>query len=390
MTPLEVDRIRAEIPALDKSIYMNTGGSGPMPQAAVDEIVETYRTVGAEGPDIDAVRGPVREKLEQSRGTVAGFFGVTPEEIAFVRCVSEGLNTVAFGMDWNPGDQVVVTDEEHPSGIMTWLNLAERRGIEVTKLKIATDRQELLTNLEAVITDRTRLLCISHVTTDTGTRLPAEEICRVAHERGVPVALDAAQSAGQFPVNLREMDCDFYSCTGHKWLLGGWGTGMLYVKRDWVDRLKVSWTGSQAGTWDRDTDDLQFADTAHRFEFGGRHDPLYNGMAKAIDFVESVGLDKVEARVGTLTARLKSAIAEIPGATLRSPESPEFSTGIVTFSVKGLDGADLNRQMWERWKVKGRPALKQTAMRLSTAFFNSELEMDEVTAAISTLANENR
>ncbi|MCH8185930.1 MAG: aminotransferase class V-fold PLP-dependent enzyme [Chloroflexi bacterium] len=387
---LDIDQIRRQIPALDKSIYMNTGGSGPMPRSAIDVIRDTYETAGTQGPDIPTVRGPIREQFEETRKTVARFFGVTPEEIALLRSVSEGLSTVAYGMDWSPGDEVIVTDEEHPSGIMIWLSLAEQKGIKVKKLRLVNDKTELLAGLDRLITGRTRLLCLSHVTTDTGTRLPAAEICSMAHDRGVPVAYDAAQSAGQFPIDLAAIDCDFYACTGHKWLLGGWGTGIFYVKREWVERLNISWTGSQAGTWDRDTDELQFADTAHRFEFGGRHDPLYNAMGNAIEFLDSTGLSEIEARVRVLTDRLKAGIAETSGVALRSPESPEFSTGIVTFSVNGLTGDDLNSQMWERWRVLGRAALKHSAMRLSTAFFTSDQEIDTVISAMGTLANENR
>ena len=387
---LDIDKIRSQIPSLDKSIYMNTGGTGPIPRSVIDAVTEAYETVGTQGPDVPTIRGGIREQFEETRNAAARFFAVKPEEIALLRSVSEGLSTVAYGMDWSPGDEVVVTDEEHPSGIMVWLNLAEQKGIEVKKLSLVNDKAELLARLDRIITDRTRLLCLSHVTTDTGTRLPATEICRMAHNRGVPVAFDAAQSAGQFPIDLEEIGCDFYACTGHKWLLGGWGTGIFYVKREWVEKLKVSWTGSQAGSWDRDTDYVQFADSAHRFEFGGRHEALYNAMGKALEFVDSTGLGEIEARVGVLTDRLKAGIAETKGATLRSPESPEFSTGIVTFSIDGLPGTDLNAQMWERWRVLGRAALKQSAMRLSTAFFNSDQEVDTVISAIGAIANENR
>ena len=387
---LDVDKIRSQIPALDKSIYMNTGGSGPMPRSAMNVVIDTYETAGTQGPDVPTVRGPIREQFEETRKTVARFFGVTPEEIALLRSVSEGLSTVAYGMDWSPGDEVIVTDEEHPSGIMIWLSLAEQKGIKVKKLALVADKSELLAGLDRIMTDRTRLLCLSHVTTDTGTKLPVADICKLAHDRGVPVAYDAAQSAGQFPIDLAAMDCDFYACTGHKWLLGGWGTGIFYVKREWVEKLRVSWTGSQAGTWDRDTDELKFADTAHKFEFGGRHDPLYNAMGTAIEFLDSTGLGEIEARVRVLTDRLKAGIAETSGVTLRSPESPEFSTGIVTFSVNGLTGTDLNSEMWDRWRVLGRAALKQSAMRLSTAFFTSDQEIETVSSAIGTLANENR
>ena len=389
MASVDVEGVRRDIPALRNSIYLNTGGSGPLPRAVVQEITGNYQSLLDQGGDVPGVRDAINEKFERTRKTVAEPFGVTPEEIALIRSVSEGLSTVAFGMDWQPGDEVIVTSEEHPSGIMVWLNLAGRRGIRVKKLCLVPEKAELLARLESMLTHRTRLIAVSHVTTDTGLKLPAQEICRLAHDRGIPVAFDAAQSAGQFPIDLREMDPDFYLATGHKWLLGGWGVGMMYVKSEWITRLNVSWTGSLASTWDRRTDGLEFLDSAHRFEFGGRHMPLYNGMAKGIELVHSVGLDNVQARVGELAGRLKSAIDEVPGATLRSPDSPEMSTGIVTFSVDGMTGVEVSKQMRERWRIIGRRALAETAMRLCVAFFISEEEIQTVISAISTLANEN-
>ena len=388
---LDLNRIRSDFPALGESIYMNTGGTGPLSRQMVDSITSQYRAAMEGGPDIPSIKGPINEEFEKARGTVADFFGVTPEEIAMLRSISEGLSTVAYGMDWHPGDEVIVTEEEHPTGIMVWLNLEAERGIKIRRMPLPEDRSEMLAGLDALINDCTKLVCISHVTTDTGTRLPAKEICDLAHARGVPVALDAAQSAGQFQVDLRDMDCDFYAGTGHKWLLGGWGTGFFYVKRDWVERLKVSWTGSQAGVLDRQTmADLEFLDTAHRFEFGGRHTVLYGAMGKAIEYLDGVGIDTIETRSLQLTDRLKAGIAEIPGATLRSPESHEFSTGIVTFSLAGLQGDELNSQMFERWKILGRPALQHSAMRLCCAFFTEDREVDTIIEAISTLANESR
>ena len=388
---LDLNRIRSDFPALGESIYMNTGGTGPLSRQMVDSITGQYRAAMEGGPDIPSIKGPISEEFEKARGTVADFFGVTPEEIAMLRSISEGLSTVAYGMDWNPGDEVIVTEEEHPTGIMVWLNLEAERGIKIRRMPLPEDRSEMLAELDALINERTKLVCISHVTTDTGTRLPAKEICDLAHARGVPVALDAAQSAGQFQVDLRDMDCDFYAGTGHKWLLGGWGTGFFYVKRDWVERLKVSWTGSQAGVLDRQTmADLEFLDTAHRFEFGGRHTVLYGAMGKAIEYLDGVGIDTIETRSLQLADRLKAGIAEIPGATLRSPESHEFSTGIVTFSLAGLQGDELNSQMFERWRILGRPALQHSAMRLCCAFFTEDREVDTIIEAISTLANESR
>ena len=386
MTQADVLRYRDEIPALHKSTYLNTGGYGPMPRSVTKAVTDHYEAVMEVGADTPEMRERTSASYEHCRRTVAEFLGVDSQEIALTRAVSEGLSAVAYGMDWRAGDEVIVTEQEHPSGIYVWLNLAKKYGIKIKKLPLLEDNEKMLECLDSLITDRTKLLAPSHVTTDTGQLLPAADICRVAHDKGVPVAFDGVQAAGQFPMDLREIGADFYSWGANKWCLGGPGVSALYVKQDWIDRLNVSWTGSGTGEWDRDTDELTFHDSAQRFEFGGRPYPVYSGMAKGIEFVSSFGLGEVRSRVQVLTAQLKAAIAEIPGVSLRSPEDPDISTGLVTFSAAGLEGDDLNRRMWKGWRILGRPALRQSAMRVSAAFFTTEEEIALVVDALSTLA----
>ena len=386
MTPADVLRYRDEIPALHKSIYLNTGGYGPIPRSVTRAVTEHYEAIMEHGADTPAIRERTATSYEHCRQTVADLFGVESDEIALTRAVSEGLSAIAYGMDFREGDEVIVTEQEHPSGIYVWLNLAKKLGIRIKKLPLFENNEQLLDCLNGLITGRTKLLAPSHVTTDTGQLLPAEEICSLAHERGVPVAFDGVQAAGQFPMNLREIGADFYSWGANKWCLGGPGVAALYVKKEWVDRLEVSWTGSLAGEWDRETDELTFHESARRFEFGGRPYPVYSGMAKGIEFVTSFGLDDARRRAQDMTGQLKAAIAEIPGVSLRSPEDPSVSTGLVTFSVAGLTGDELNRRMWERWRILGRPALGKTAMRVSVAFFTTEDEIETVVDALATLS----
>ena len=141
---LDLNRIRSDFPALGESIYMNTGGTGPLSRQMVDSITGQYRAAMEGGPDIPSIKGPISEEFEKARGTVADFFGVTPEEIAMLRSISEGLSTVAYGMDWHPGDEVIVTEEEHPTGIMVWLNLEAERGIKIRRMPLPEDRSEML------------------------------------------------------------------------------------------------------------------------------------------------------------------------------------------------------------------------------------------------------
>ncbi|HJO80983.1 MAG TPA: aminotransferase class V-fold PLP-dependent enzyme, partial [SAR202 cluster bacterium] len=131
MSGIDIEVVRAQIPALDKSIYMNTGGTGPMPTFVANEIAETYRRMSELGPDLPEIRGPIKAELERARQVSADLFNVSTDEIAMMRAISEGMSTVAWGLDWSPGDEVIVTSEEHPTGMLVWLNLAERRGITV-------------------------------------------------------------------------------------------------------------------------------------------------------------------------------------------------------------------------------------------------------------------
>ena len=227
-----IEKVRAEIPALKNSIYMNTGGTGPLPKTVLGEINETFQKIGEGGPDVKAIRDPIKSKLEDTRDIIAHLLNASSDEITFTRSISEGLSIVAYGLDWEAGDEVIVTGEEHPSSILIWLSLAKRYGIKVRKLQLQKSKEAYLRSLENLINDKTKLISLSHVATDTGTRLPAKEICQFARSRNVIVGFAGAQSIGQFEVNLKDMGCDFYAGTGHKWVLGGWGVGLLYLKKE--------------------------------------------------------------------------------------------------------------------------------------------------------------
>ena len=175
-----IEKVRAEIPALKNSIYMNTGGTGPLPKTVLGEVNDTFQKIGEGGPDVKAIRDPIKSKLEETRDIIAHLLNASSDEITFTRSISEGLSIVAYGLDWEAGDEVIVTGEEHPSSILIWLSLVKRYGIKVRKLQLQKSKEAYLRSLENLINDKTKLISLSHVTTDTGTRLPAKEICQFA------------------------------------------------------------------------------------------------------------------------------------------------------------------------------------------------------------------
>ncbi|MBI3970748.1 MAG: aminotransferase class V-fold PLP-dependent enzyme [Chloroflexi bacterium] len=392
---IDLDAIRAELPALAHSTYLNTGGLGPTPRAATAEALRLYQLIGEYGNDTRVVRRELDAGAALARTTLARTFGVRPEHIAFMRAVSEGLSAVGHGLDWREGDEVVITDQEHPAGILPWLTLRDRYGIVVRCLPVSdapANSVVLLDNLSSLLGPRTRIVALSHVTTETGVRLPAREICALVHERcpAAAVGFDGAQSAGQFPIDLAEIGCDFYSATGYKWLLGHHGTSFLYIRYirpDWLPRLKPSWSGPGASArLDRQTLAWDPQPTPTRFEFGGRHWPLYSALGKAVRLLSDVGLAAIEARSTQLAGRLKAELSAIPGVTVYTPAAASLCTGIVTAGLAGWTGSDLIATLRTRWNITGRAAHGNRAIRLSVAFFTSDEEIDAVLTAFRSLA----
>jgi selenocysteine lyase/cysteine desulfurase len=387
LTDLDLPALRAEIPALETTRYFNTGGTGPCSRRALDAALDLERRLQAAGLDAPPGRELLAAVAPRLRAELAAALNVDAAEIALTRNVAEGINTVAWGMDWQPGDEVLLTDQEHPTGQMPWINLAERRGIVLRRLALTADVGALLDRLRAALGPRTRLVAFSHVTCEDGLRLPAAEIVAVAHAAGVPVLFDAAQSLGQFPIDLRAIGCDYYAMTGHKWVCGGHGRGALYVRRDRLDALKPSWTGAAApAAFDMWTGAYQLRDDAQRFEFGGRNFQMYASFAEALAQLREIGLERVEAIVARTAGDLKRRLSAIAGCRVLTPADPTRSAGIVTFELAGRPGTELAPLLWERGRVVCRHAMAGRAIRLSVAYFTSPEEIAAVADLVADLA----
>ena len=378
-----IDAIRRSIPALSESIFLNTAGIGPTPQPVLDRLTKEFTEVTLHGPP--SLMDPRRssERVAETRARIGRFFGVAPEDICFTNGVSDGFGIVANGFDWRPGDEVILTDEEHPAFEMSALHLAKRRGIAVKRLILTDDPEAILSNLRSLLTARTRLVALSHVTTDTGARIPAEAVCKLCHERDIPVAFDGAQAAGQFPVDLAAMGADFYCVLSYKWLLGPYGAGCLYVSKAWQQRLEVTLAGARcARRIDRQQGAYEFQPSAQRFECGPMPAPLFHAFAETLDFLESVGLDRIHALGLERAAHLREALAKISDVTVQSPSGPDTSTAIVAFSVKGKGGGDVSSALRAR-RIIQRPAfLKFSGVRIAPAFFTSDAEIETLIAAV--------
>lgn len=375
--------IRDVIPDVDDVAYFQTSGLSLKLLPVLDKVTEwtRFQAGGPARPEI--VEAVVRE-VEASRDKAARALGAEPDEIALVENATVGINIVANGLEWRPGDRVILTADEHPGNRIPWYNVADRYGIDLDFLDIAGDDDEkLLRDFEALLIPSTRLVAVSHVSRRTGRRLPAAEIVDRAHRRGVPVLLDGAQAFGAIPIDVHELNCDFYVFSGHKYIMGPQGTGGFYVRRDRLDWLKPSWVGSHSQVWMDDTGNMTLHGAAKRFEFGTRNLADQIGFGVALDFWEKTGWNRVFAKIAAYTDQLKTVLAEIPALALKTPQSYDQSSGIVTVQLPGVDARALCQRLLEEERIliapiEGEPG----SIRISTHVFNSDSEVRSLIEAL--------
>lgn len=389
LSQTDVDSFRAIIPALSECVYLNTGGVAPTPRPVTEAIIDSYERISKHGYQTPQVYDEVPRRLAEVRAHVARFVGADVEEIALLRNTTEGLNVVARGLSWTPGDEVVLSDQENPAALLSYANLARRAGVVIRRLRLTDDSSVLLSRLASLLGPRTRLVVLSHVTHVTGLVLPIEEVTRLCHEAGVLVLWDGAQALGQIPVDLHGSGCDFYSGCSYKWLLGPFGAGCLYVRRDWIDRLETTdiGVGSQEEL-DLETLDFRLKGSAQRYEYGARPWPVHVGMSVGMGLVEQLGVDAIRARVQQLAEHARDRLSRLPGAVVVSSARAERSSALVTVAFPQLEAKELKKRLWEEHRVlvqwrtlpAGSPAPR--GLRFSLPFFILHEEIDRAVEAL--------
>jgi selenocysteine lyase/cysteine desulfurase len=380
--------VRAAFPVLKEVTYLNTGTYGLMPEPAVTAFLEVTREFETRGV---ACRADLGGKMNETRKRIAGLLGAEPGEIAFTRNATDGINLVLAGLPWQPGDEVITTDEEHEAMIHPLLYLQRERGLRVRTVSVSPCAEIMLARLEEALSPRTKLVAMSHVTCETGTRLPARQICAWAAQRGVLTLFDGAQALGALPINVHELGCDFYTSNGHKWLCGPKGTGIFYMRQSQASLLFLAHVG--AGSLEKADRMAGIAEPwpdARRFEFGTRAWALYAGLGAALDWFEGLGWEAVYQRVADLAGYLKARVRQCPYFHLLSPEGQDESSGLTSFTVEGLNASDLGRLLRERWNMYVRVIPHYNALRISTAHFNDEEDINRLLNALEDLWRQER
>jgi len=313
-------------------IMLNAANLCPSPHSVQQRVFELTRDVDADPSSHN--RRKFGELRERARRALADFLGASPEEIAIVRNTSEGNNMVINGLTFKPGDEVIIWDENHPTANIAWDIRAERHSFKVRRVKTpeAFDSdEELMQPFKDAMTDRTKLMCFSHVSNISGVALPAEKICAMARKQGVLSHIDGAQTFGSHVVNLSSIGCDFYTGSSHKWFLGPKEVGILFVRKE---RIADLWPTIVGVGYPR-----VIEKGAQKFEtLGQRDDSRIAAMETAVAFHKTIGKERIEERIRFLVRTLKTRLEErIPKIMFRTPLNPKFRGGVVVFHIPGLD-----------------------------------------------------
>ena len=362
---MDPDTLRASIPALEETVYLNTGAASPSPRPVVDAVTDFLRYHEFEAPAGEGMYPAAFDELDAARDTVASFLGAEPHEIALTRSTADGVNLIASAFPFEPGDTVVRTDLEHPAGRLPWDRLADLHDLEVRVLE--TERGRLsMDALKAAVEDAA-LVSLSSLTWTHGTRLPVSEIVDIAHDAGARVLDDAVQAPGQVPVDVTEWGADFVVGAGHKWLLGIWGGGFCYVSDDAIEELAPRRIGYMSVD-DMDEPGYTYREGARRLEVGTTSPLPAVGLAAAVDTIESIGMDTIQDRIERLTDRLKEGIDD---DALLSPR--EYESGLVTFRV---DDPESTVERLREQGVVVRSLPSPHAVRASVHAFNTAGDID--------------
>ena len=388
---MDWQRIRADFPALQNHVYLNTAGIGITPQPVTAEMQRLLGAWSAHGATTPTFREDVAPLESATRARAARLFGAKVEELAFTGRVAESLHIVTDGLAWKAGDEVITSDEEVLYAPL--YRLVKDYGVVIKKMSLPHDRAHLLDRFAALLSPRTRLVWLSDTTNKTGIHLPTRELCDLAHTRGALVMFDGAQTAGQFPVNLREIGCDFYAITGYKWLLGPYGCGLCYVRQDLIPELRALRLGH--GVIDHAHDSYVEDASALRYEFGVRNVVLRIGFGKTLEYMAALGIDVVRDRIMALRDYLWRGLDNLAGARIASPRAPDLNSAITCLILPDLDPSQVVAQAWQANIVvvpievpATRPDLR--GVRISPSFYNTEEDIDRLLEVIRMLLIQTR
>lgn len=354
--------------------FMNCATLGPSPQSVNQRIIEVMQYMSSTG-EMSHELGEVRQRIAQ-------FVGVNTDEIVLTKNTTEGINIIANGLNLKKGDEIILTNHEHVGNGVPWLNRYQYNHLKIKVLDINGSDDEILTRLKKLLSSKTKVIAVPHITCTTGRLLPIKAICKIAQSKGISTCIDGAHGVGMLNLNLHDLGCDFYATCCHKWLLGTKGTGFLFIKKDQLNKVRPLFVGANTHTgWDITPQNVYLnasKATAERFDYGTYNYASWAGVAAAIDFMESIGKDVVENRIKQLNQYLLNNLLEIGAQKIQilNPTEGVALTGIMGFKILNKDSHTFYENVFQHYRLRFVPESQLNSIRVSTHVFNTFEEID--------------
>jgi selenocysteine lyase/cysteine desulfurase len=325
--------------------------------------------------------GGWKTEVEKVRTQAADLLSVSSEEIALIHNTTEGFNMLAQSFDLKPGDEIILADHEHSSGTIPWQVWQETKGIKLVRPVLPIlpkSKDEIVEIYKNAITPKTKIISICHIVNTNGMILPIKEVSEMAHKKGIYIAVDGAQAAGMFEVNLKDIDCDFYAASTHKWLFSPKEIGIFYAKKECQHLLKPLIVAN--GHTDPSIRRLE--------NYNTRNLPDVLGLGTALEFHNSIGSAKIGNRTFELKAYLREKLEANPKFKFKSPDKNELSAAIQTIEVVGHDVNSVKEKLFEGYGIDTRPmsTFGLNGLRISLAIYITKRDIDYLTDALIQIA----
>ncbi len=386
---IDLTTVRADTPACENLLHFNNAGASLIPQPVYEAVINHLtleQRIGAYEAE-DAAS----DTLEDFYDAIAKMLSCEPDEVAYVENATRAWDMAFYSLPLEAGDQILTHSSEYASNYLAYLQQAERRGLSVDVVPSDQYGQIDVDALESMINQRTRLISLNYIPTQSGLVNPAEKVGEVASRHGIFYLLDACQAVGQMPVDVSRIKCDLLTATGRKFLRGPRGTGFLYVRRSILDKLDPPFIDLRAGNW-IDKDRYEFAAGARRFENWESYVAGRVGLTHAVRYALDIGLDNIHHRVVELAAMLRTRLAQIKGVTVKDPG--EHKCGVVTFHKQDEEAFELAARLRQQRinisvttpasaRLDSRFAQQQNFARASVHYFNNEDEVERFCRVLS-------
>ncbi len=378
-------QVRKQFPLKEGQTYFNNGTMGPTPGYVLDKMIHHMMYYNTEAATVDYKNGSGPELLSgyfpyvTLREKLGRIVNCDYKELSLTQNATIGMNFVGNGLDLKAGDEIINTNQEHGGGFAQWQLLAKRRGCiykQATMPEPANDPQEIVDAIFKEVTSQTKVIAVPHMISGYGTVMPVKAICAKARARGIFTILDGAQCVGHVKVDVKDIGCDAYYSSLHKWLLAPPGSGLLYINKDVVGNI---WSTLASYNWDNQDD--------HGFRLmqNGTGSPyLITGYDAAVDFYNTIGEERWLSRIHELGMYLRNGLKEMPHVIIHSSTNEAMAAGITTYSIKGISGPDLQKTMWEKERLQPR-SIGAELLRHSVHIYNSKEEIDKALKVVKEL-----